>query len=93
MRKQRRQFSAKFKFQVAVEALKELKTINEIASAYEVHPTQVKQWKKQLQEGGVDVFDDKTDKAGQAQAERETTLYEQIGRLQMELAWLKKKVA
>jgi hypothetical protein len=49
-------------------------------------PTQVKQWKKQLQEGGVDVFDDKTDKAAQAQAEKETTLYEQIGRLQMELA-------
>lgn len=93
MRKQRRQFSAKFKFQVAVEALKELKTINEIASGYEVHPTQVKQWKKQLQEGGVEVFDEKADKAVQAQAERETTLYEQIGRLQMELAWLKKKVA
>lgn len=86
MRKQRRQFSAKFKFQVAVEALKELKTINEIASAHEVHPTQVKQWKKQLQEGGVEVFDEKTDKAAQAQVERETTLYEQIGRLQMELA-------
>jgi transposase-like protein len=43
-------------FQVALEALKELKTINEIASAHEVHPTQVKQWKKQLQEGGVEVF-------------------------------------
>lgn len=92
MRKQRRQFSAKFKFQVALEALKELKTINEIASAHEVHPTQVKQWKKQLQEEGVEVFDEKTDKAAQAQAEMETTLYEQIGRLQMELAWLKKKV-
>jgi len=92
MKKQRRQFSAKFKFQVAVEALKELKTINEIASGYEVHPTQVKQWKKQLQEGGVEVFDEKADKAAQAQAEMETTLYEQIGRLQMELAWLKKKV-
>lgn len=92
MRKQRRQFTAKFKFQVALEALKELKTINEIASQKEVHPTQVKQWKKQLQEGGVEVFDEKADKAAQAQAEMETTLYEQIGRLQMELAWLKKKV-
>lgn len=93
MRKQRRQFSAKFKFQVALEALKELKTINEIASAHEVHPTQIKQWKKQLQEGGIEVFDEKAGKAAQAQAEMETTLYEQIGRLQMELAWLKKKVA
>lgn len=93
MRKQRRQFSAKFKFQVGLEALKELKTINEIASAYEVHPTQVKQWKKQLQDGGVEVFAEKADKAAEAQAELATTLYEQIGRLQMELAWLKKKVA
>ena len=93
MRKQRRQFSAKFKFQVGLEALKELKTINEIASAYEVHPTQIKQWKKQLQDGGVEVFAEKADKAAEAQAELATTLYEQIGRLQMELAWLKKKVA
>lgn len=93
MRKQRRQFTAKFKFQVALEALKELKTINEIASVHEVHPTQVKQWKKQLQDGGLEVFAEKADKAAQAQAEMETTLYEQIGRLQTELAWLKKKVA
>ena len=92
MRKQRRQFSAKFKFQVALEALKELKTINEIASSYEVLPTQVKQWKKQLQEGGVDVFDEKTEKTAQVQSTMEATLYEQIGRLQMELEWLKKKV-
>jgi transposase-like protein len=92
MTKQRRQFSAKFKFQVALEALKELKTINEIASRYEVHPTQVKQWKKQLQEGGVDVFDEKTEKTAQVQSTMEATLYEQIGRLKMELEWLKKKV-
>ena len=93
MTKQRRQFTAKFKFQVALEAVKELKTINEIASAYEVHPTQVKQWKKQLQAGGAEVFDEKADKAAQAQSAMETTLYEQIGRLKMELEWLKKKVA
>jgi len=92
MRKQRRQFSAKFKFQVAVEALKELKTVNEIASAHEVHPTQVKQWKKQLQEGGAEVFSEKASKEQQVQAEVEATLYEQIGRLKVELEWLKKKV-
>lgn len=92
MTKQRRQFSAKFKFQVALEALKELKTVNEIASAYEVHPTQVKQWKKQLQEDGADVFDEKSDKVAQVKAAAEAALYEQIGRLKMELDWLKKKV-
>ena len=92
MTKQRRQFNAKFKFQVAVEALKEQKTISEIASQYEVHPTQVKQWKKQLQEGGMDVFSERGRKAAEAQADVEANLYEQIGRLKMELEWLKKKV-
>jgi transposase-like protein len=92
MTKQRRQFSAKVKFQVALEALKELKTINEIASRYEIHPTQVKQWKKQLQEEGVDVFNANAAKAQQAQAEVEANLYEQIGRLKIEIDWLKKKV-
>ena len=92
MTKQRRQFSTKFKFQVALEALKELKTINEIASEYEVHPTQVKQWKKQLQEGGTALFSQRGQKEAEAQAENEAKLYEQIGRLKMELDWLKKKV-
>lgn len=93
MTKQRRQFNAKFKFQVALEALKELKTINEIASHYEVHPTQVKQWKKQLQAEGAAVFNEQAAKQQQAQAGMEANLYEQIGRLKMEVDWLKKKVA
>ena len=88
----RRQFSAKFKFQVALEALKETQTVNEIAGHYEVHPTQVKQWKKQLQEEGAGLFNEKASKAERAQAEKEAELYELIGRLQVELAWLKKKV-
>lgn len=89
----RRQFSAKFKFQVALEALKGIQTVNEIAGQYEVHPTQVKQWKKQLQEEGAELFNEKASKVEREQAEKETGLYEQIGRLQVELAWLKKKVA
>ena len=96
MTKQRRQFSAKFKFQVALEALKELKTINEIASQYEVGcpvgATQVKQWKKQLQADGADIFNEQAAKQQQAQAGMEANLYEQIGRLKMEADWLKKKV-
>jgi putative transposase len=89
--KNRRQFTAKFKFQVALAALKGVETINEVASHYEVHPTQVKQWKGQLQEQGAEVFNEKATKAQKAQAEIEATLYEQIGRLQVELEWLKKK--
>lgn len=92
MTKQRRQFSAKFKFQIALEALKELKTINEITSHYEVHPTQVKQWKKQLQEAGADIFSEQAAKQQAAQTGMEANLYEQIGRLKMEVDWLKKKV-
>lgn len=88
----RRQFTAKFKFQVALEALKGGQTVNEIASQYEVHPTQVKQWKRQLQEEGNEIFTEKSSKAEREQAEKEADLYEQIGRLQVELAWLKKKV-
>lgn len=93
MTEKRRQYTAKFKFQVALEAVKELKTISEIASHHEVHPTQVKQWKKQLQEEGVSVFDEKGSKSQQAQTEAEATLYEQIGRLKVENDFLKKKVA
>ena len=88
----RRQFTAQFKFQVALDALRGMASINEVASEHEVHPTQVKQWKKQLQEQGAALFNEKADKAQRAQAETETVLYEQIGRLKMELEWLKKKV-
>ncbi len=88
----RRQFTAQFKFQVALDALRGMASINEVASDHEVHPTQVKQWKKQLQEQGAALFNEKADKTQRAQAETETVLYEQIGRLKMELEWLKKKV-
>ena len=89
---QRRTYTAKFKFQVALEALKGTQTINEVASQHEVHPSQVKQWKKQLQEQGADIFSERASKAQKEQSEIEANLYEQIGRLKVELEWLKKKV-
>ena len=76
---------------MALEAIKELKTINEIASAYDVHPTQVKSWKKQLLAEGPTVFGQNVAQQLREQDARETELYEQIGRLKMELEWLKKK--
>lgn len=93
MTEKRRQYTAKFKFQVALEAVKELKTISEIASQHEVHPTQVKAWKKQLQEEGAILFSEKAGKSEQAQTTKEASLYEQIGRLKVENDFLKKKVA
>ena len=92
MGKRRRQFSEQFKFKIALEAAKELRTINEIASAYDVHPNQVSSWKKRLLEEGAEVFSGKRASDQQRQAEQEAALYEQIGRLKMELEWLKKKV-
>jgi len=85
MGKQRRQFSEQFKFKVALEAAKGLRTVNEIASDYDVHPNQVSTWKKQLLEEGAGVFNRKRARAQQDQAEQEAALYEQIGRLKMEL--------
>lgn len=84
--------SGSFKFKVALEAVKELKTVSQIASDYQVSPGQVSKWKKQLQGQGATVFQTKPDRNEQQQAQKETELYEQIGRLKMELEWLKKKV-
>lgn len=93
MTDKRKQYSNQFKFKVALEAVKGLNTINETASDYGVHPSQVKSWKKQLLMEGPTVFGQNTVRQGQEQAARETELYEQIGRLKMELEWLKKKAA
>jgi putative transposase len=89
--KKRRKHSDQFKFKVALEATQGVKTLNEIASQYNLHPHQVSIWKKQLLTEGPTVFSQDTAKQLQAVAEREADLYEQIGRLKMELEWLKKK--
>ncbi len=93
MAKTRQRRSAQFKFQVALEALKEQKTLSQLASAYEVHPTQIAQWKKQLLEGGSSLFGLQRVREHVEQTAREAELFEQIGRLKMELEWLKRKVA
>jgi putative transposase len=93
MTKKRRQYSAQFKFQVALEATEGHQTISQIASRHQVHPTMVSAWKKQLLHDGPDVFTNGAIRLEQEQARKETELYEQIGRLKMELEWLKKKAA
>lgn len=91
MKRQRRQYSADWKAKIALEAIKGQRTIQEIASHYEIHPNLVTHWKKQLLEGAVEVFSSgKTGEAG-ADEERKAELYQQIGKLQMEVDWLKKK--
>ena len=91
MTRKRKQYSSQFKFKVALEAMKEQATINEIASQNSVHPNQVRNWKKQLMEEGSAVFERETGRDRQDQEAQEAELYEQIGRLKMKLEWLKKK--
>ncbi len=93
MARKRRKHSAQFKFKVALVATKGHRTINEIASEYNLHPNQVSNWKKQLMTEGPVVFNSNTVRRLQDQESRETELYEQIGRLKMELEWLKKKAS
>ena len=91
MSNKRKQYSAQFKFKVALEAAKGLKTRSEIAAEFEVHPMQVSQWKKQLLSDGSELFGRKNRKSKSPDRPNEDQLYEQIGRLKMELEWLKKK--
>jgi putative transposase len=93
MVKKRKRHSAEFKFKVALAAAKESETVNHIASEHSLHPSQVSQWKQQLLSEGGSLFASGPKRAEQDQAKREAELYEQIGRLKMELEWLKKKAA
>ena len=93
MATKRRQYTAAFKAQVALAALKGDKTINELAGQFSVHPTLIQDWKKLLLHGAEQVFANcvKADNTAQTEAHK-AELFEQIGRLKMELEWLKKKV-
>ena len=84
-------FSSEFKAKVAIEALKGLKTTNELASEFEVHPTQINSWKKQLLDESKNLFSGKNDNDIELLTQERDRLYMQIGQLAVELDWLKKK--
>lgn len=92
MARKRRSFSAQFKFKVALEAVRETKTLNELASEHGVHPNQITRWKQQLLKSGAEIFSHNPSNEKQNAPSVEADLFEQIGRLKMELEWLKKKV-
>ncbi len=87
----RKKFSAEFKAKVAIEALKEQKTVAELAVLYDLHPTQIQTWKKHFLDNSAVVFSSKQPDTAQNEA-KESLLYEQIGKLQMHNDWLKKKL-
>jgi transposase-like protein len=87
----RKRYDAAFKARVAIEAIKGQRTLNEIAAAYQIHPHQVTQWKKQALQQLSEVFSNGKARAEMEDEELKNQLYQEIGRLKIELEWLKKK--
>jgi transposase-like protein len=88
----RKQYSPKFKAKVAVEAIRGERTLSQLASRFRVHPVQIGQWRKTALEQLEDIFvDGRKHKAAGSDVDKDA-LYEEIGRLKVELDWLKKKV-
>ena len=94
MKKTRRTFSVEFKAKVAIEAIKEIKTVSELAQIYQVHPNLITHWKKEFLSRAEKVFDagnDESDQVKKLKKENEELIH-QIGQLTVDINWLKKKV-
>ena len=92
MRNKHRTFDPSFKAQVALEALRERRTLSELANEHNLHPKMIGDWKQIIQQQSYALFADGRKKRDVDAAEKKNEeLYAQIGRLQMELEWLKKK--
>lgn len=89
--RKRRRFSAQFKARVALEAVREQKTIAQLAGQYQVHPNQISEWKRQLLQGAEELFAGRRDRVEQDHEALTARLCEQIGKLKVELDWLQKK--
>lgn len=87
----RKVHSPEFKARVGLEAVKGARTINEIGQSYGVHPVQVGQWKKAIQEEAKNLFESKRGPKSVVEHQEPERLYSEIGRLKVELDWLKKK--
>lgn len=93
MKRRRRKFSSAFKAKVALEALKEQKTLAQLAQHYELHPNQISQWKQELQNNSAQLFTTKRKKDEELEEKIPTKeLYAKIGQLEMERDFLKKSL-
>jgi len=94
MKNSKRTFRAEFKARVAIEAIKEVKTISELAQIYEVHPNLISLWKKDFLTNAGMVFEKskhESDKIEKLKKENDDLIHE-IGKLTVDITWLKKKV-
>ncbi len=92
MKAKRRRPAAEFKARVALEALKGIKTIQEIAKQFDVHPVQVSEWKKTMSEGAAEIFTSSTGReAGEDFEKERDKLHSKIGQLTVEMDFLRKK--
>jgi putative transposase len=91
MSKKRRKIPKSLKAKVALEACKGIHTLSELASKYNIHPNQISKWRKQLEANAPNLFE-RGSKAAENEEEDAARLYEEIGRLKMEIDWLKKKL-
>jgi transposase len=92
MARQKKSYTAAFKAQIALAAIRGDSTANELAAKHQIHPTLVSNWKKALLDGAPGLFAEGGKPARAADQPDPTELFEQIGRLKMELEWLKKKL-
>jgi transposase-like protein len=91
MTQKRRRFTAEFKARVVRAALREDKTLAQLAKEYQVHPNQITEWKRQALEALPDVFSKKQKQEQHDQQALVDRLYQQIGKLQVDVNWMKKK--
>ena len=91
MSQKRKRHSDEFKARVALEAVKGVRTLSELSSEYGVHPTVIAHWRRQLVRGAAEVFSRASGRNGKTEEELTAPLFEEIGRLKMEIDWLKKK--